>query len=147
MTGRVLLNLDSENEREVIVGSAGGSRVFIRIPIEWHQTPAAASAVEVRVRGLQGGHSGQQIDDNLMNALKALAYTLAFAADRLGADAALELRVADLTGGRADNAIPREARAVLLVGEKGRVGVGRTPRPSVQRRVRSWRAGADDEAV
>jgi dipeptidase D len=145
VTGRVLLNLDSEDEREVIVGSAGGSRVFIRIPIEWQETRARGTVVELRVHGLQGGHSGQQIDDNLMNAIKALAYTLAFATDRVGADAAVELRVADLRGGRADNAIPREARAVLVVGKKGRAAL-EDAAADVQRRVRNWRAGADDEA-
>ena len=38
----------------------------------------------LRVSGLQGGHSGQQIDDNLINAIKALGYVLALTADELG---------------------------------------------------------------
>ena len=100
----------------------------------------------LRVSGLKGGHSGQQIDDNLMNAIKALGYVLALAADELGADAASHLRIADLSGGRADNAIPREARAVLLLDEQGRTTLERVS-AEVQERVRGWRTGADDDAV
>ena len=39
VTGRILLNLDSEQEHEVIIGSAGGSRVFLRIPADWEPAP------------------------------------------------------------------------------------------------------------
>ena len=68
----------------MIIGSAGGSRVFVRIPTDWEAAPADSEHVVLRVSGLQGGHSGQQIDDNLMNALKALGYVLALTADELG---------------------------------------------------------------
>ena len=61
-------------------------------------------------------------------------------------DAATHLRIADLSGGRADNAIPREARAVLLLDEQGRTTLERVA-AEVQERVRAWRAGADDDAV
>jgi dipeptidase D len=145
ISGRVLLNLDAEDENEVIIGSAGGSRVFVRVPAEWQDGPEGV-AVELRVRGLEGGHSGQQIDDNLMNALKALGYALAFAGDLLGPDAFSRLAVADLHGGRADNAIPREAGAVLVVGPEERAALERVA-ADVQRRIRAWRSGADDEAV
>jgi dipeptidase D len=145
VTGRVLLNLDSEQEHEVTIGSAGGSRVFVRIPAGWDTAFVEGEPAELRVSGLQGGHSGQQIDDNLMNALKVLGYVLAVTADELGEDAAAHLRVADLSGGRADNAIPREARAVLLLDDRGRATLERVA-ADVQQRVRTWRAGADDEA-
>ena len=127
VTGRVLLNLDSEQEREVIIGSAGGSRVFVRIPTEWEAAPVESEHTVLRVLGLKGGHSGQQIDDNLMNAIKALGYVLALTADELGVGGATPLRIADLSGGRADNAIPREARAVLLLDERGRTTLERSP--------------------
>ena len=110
VTGKVLLNLDAEAEHQIVIGSAGGSRVLLHVPADWQPAPAGGTVVELRVHGLQGGHSGHQIGDNVMNALKALAYTLAGAAAALGPQAAGELRVADLRGGRADNAIPREAR-------------------------------------
>jgi dipeptidase D len=147
VTGRVLLNLDSEQEHEVIIGSAGGSRVFVRIPTDWEVAPAESEHAVLSVSGLRGGgHSGQQIDDNLMNALKAMGYVLALTADELAAEAAPDLRIVDLSGGRADNAIPREARAVLLLDEVGRSRLERVA-ADVQERVRAWRSGADDDAV
>jgi dipeptidase D len=146
VTGRILLNLDSEQEHEVIIGSAGGSRVFVRIPTDWESAPVEGEPAELRVSGLKGGHSGQQIDENLMNALKALGYVLALTADELAPDSASRLRVAGLSGGRADNAIPREARAVLLVDNQARTALERVA-ADVQELVRAWRAGADDEAV
>ena len=146
VTGRVLLNLDSEREHEVIIGSAGGSRVFVRIPTEWEAAPVGSEPTVVRVSGLKGGHSGQQINDNLMNAIKALGYVLALAADELGVGGATHLRIAGLSGGRADNAIPREARAVLLVDEQGRTTLERVA-AEVLEWVHAWRAGADDDAV
>lgn len=146
VTGRILLNLDSEQEQEVIIGSAGGSRVSVRIPTDWDPAPVEGTPAELRVSGLDGGHSGQQIDDNLVNALKALGYVLALTADDLGPDFGAHLRVADLSGGRADNAIPREARAVVLLDDQGRTALERVA-ADVQERVRAWRAGMDDEAI
>jgi dipeptidase D len=146
VTGRTLLNLDSEQEQEVIIGSAGGSRVFVRLPMLWETAQVERDHAVLAVRGLQGGHSGQQIDDNLVNALKALGYVLVLTVDELGPDAGTHLRVADLSGGKADNAIPREARAVLLLDEKGRTTLERVA-AEVQARVRAWRSGADDDAV
>ena len=146
VTGRILLNLDSEQEHEVIIGSAGGSRVFVRVPTDWQPAPAGYAAVLVRVGGLKGGHSGQEIDDNLMNAIKALGYVLALTADELGPSAMTCLRIADISGGRADNAIPRESQAALLVDERGRTTLVRVA-AEVQHRVRQWRQGADDDAV
>ena len=98
VTGRVLLNLDSEQEHEVIIGSAGGSRVFVRIPTEWETAPVESEHTVLRVSGLNGGHSGQQINDNLMNAIKALGYVLALAADELGVGGTTHLQIADLSG-------------------------------------------------
>ena len=146
VTGRTLLNLDSEQEHEVIIGSAGGSRVFVRVGTGWEAAPVDTGHAVLRVRGLQGGHSGQQIDDNLTNALKALGYVLALTTEQLAVDSATHLRIADLSGGKADNAIPREAEAVLLLDELGRMTLERVA-AEVQERVRAWRAGADNDAV
>jgi dipeptidase D len=146
VTGRMLLNLDSEQEHEVIIGSAGGSRVFVRIPCDFESAASDGDHVVLRVSGLQGGHSGQQIDQNLMNAIKALGYVLVRTASELGPDAATHLRIAELSGGRADNAIPREAQAVLVVDERGRARLEHLA-ADVQQRVRGWREGADDGAL
>jgi dipeptidase D len=146
VSGRILLNLDSEQEHEVIIGSAGGSRVVVRIPTDWERAPVEHHQAALHVSGLKGGHSGQQIHENLMNALKVLGNVLALTADELAPDAATHVRIADLSGGRADNAIPREARAALLVDEQGRTTLERVA-AHVQQQVRGWRDGGDDDAV
>jgi dipeptidase D len=145
VSGRLLLNLDSEDEDEVIVGSAGGSRVFIRTRTHGRPAPSSGRCVELRISGLEGGHSGQEIDENLMNAIKALGYTLSLAIDMAGDDASEQIHVADLRGGRADNAIPREARALLVVGSEGQAAVVAAA-ADTQRRIRAWRTGRDDSA-
>ena len=145
VTGRTLLNLDSEQEHEVIIGSAGGSRVFVRIATDWETAPDDSRHAVLRVRSLQGGHSGQQIDDNLTNALKALGYVLALTTEEL----ARTLR--PTSGSPTSLAATRTTRSRVK------------PRPccsstspaddpervaaEVQERVRSWRTGADDDAV
>ena len=88
VTGRTLLNLDSEQEHEVIIGSAGGSRAFVHVGTDSEAAPVDTGHAVLRVRGLQGGHSGQQIDDNLTNAVKALGYVLALATEQLAVDTA-----------------------------------------------------------
>jgi hypothetical protein len=70
---------------------------------------------------------------------------LALSADELAVDAAAHLRVAGLSGGRANNAIPRDARAVLLLDKRGRTTLDRVA-ADVQEGVRARRASTDDEA-
>jgi dipeptidase D len=118
----------------------------VRIPTEWEPVPQDGHPLELRVSGLKGGHSGQEIDDNLMNALKALGNVLALTAEELAENAPEHLCIVDLSGGRADNAIPREARAVLFVDDDGR-GALEHIAAEVQERVRGWRDGADDDAL
>jgi dipeptidase D len=120
--------------------------VFVRVPTDWERAPVELHHAVLRVSGLKGGHSGQQIDDNLMNALKALGYVLALTAKELAPDASTHLRIADLSGGRADNAIPREAQAALLVDDRGRTTL-ESVAAEVQQRVRGWRDGGDVDAV
>ena len=67
VTGRLLLNLDSEQEHEVIIGSAGGSRVFVRIPTEWEAAPARERGNGAPRERSQGGSLGpadrRQLDE------------------------------------------------------------------------------------
>lgn len=108
LTGRRLLNLDSEEEGVLYVGCAGGGDSVLTLPIERAPAPADHVALVVEVGGLRGGHSGMDIVLQRGNALVILARLLRAAAD--GAP-----RVASLSGGGARNAIPRDAAAVVLV--------------------------------
>jgi dipeptidase D len=105
--GRLLLNLDSEEDDALYIGCVGGASGLLT----WEGRTAAASpgeqAVEVRVHGLRGGHSGLEIHQPRGNAIQLLARLLA----RL--PVGLQ-RVAEISGGSRINAIPSEARAVVL---------------------------------
>jgi dipeptidase D len=113
LSGRILLNLDSEEDGTIFVGCAGGEDTLIDLPVSWTEAPAG-EAFRLEVSGLKGGHSGLNIVENRGNALKLLARIL---------DAAIESGVAfdlaSVAGGSKHNAIPREAEAVLVGGREG----------------------------
>ncbi len=105
--GRRLLNIDSEDEGILTVSCAGGATSEIRLPI----CPEAAEGVgyTLRVCGLQGGHSGTEINAGRLNAnvmLARLLDSLCFAAP---------LCLISIQGGGKDNAIARSAEAAVLV--------------------------------
>ena len=110
--GRVLLNLDSEDEGVLTVGCAGGQSTQIRMAPAQGAVPREHVALRVTVGGLSGGHSGVDIHDQRANAIQALARALQ-ALGGLG-----DLRLAAADGGTAHNAIPRDAEALVwLPGE------------------------------
>ncbi|MBN2107782.1 MAG: beta-Ala-His dipeptidase [Deltaproteobacteria bacterium] len=106
LSGRILLNLDSEKTGAVCIGCAGGGRVTVRLPISCEPVPAAHAAIAVRISGLRGGHSGLNIHENRGNAIKLLAALL-------NTVRSMDISLCSLTGGDKHNAIPREAAAVL----------------------------------
>ncbi|HEX6203003.1 MAG TPA: aminoacyl-histidine dipeptidase [Thermoanaerobaculia bacterium] len=112
LSGRRLLNLDTEEEGSVYVGCAGGADTHYRLPLAKAAAPAGARALAVRVSGLKGGHSGVDIHLQRGNAVSLLARVL-WAAHGEGDG----LRLATLSGGSAHNAIPREAAATVVVAE------------------------------
>lgn len=110
-TGKTLLNLDSEDEGEMFIGCAGGIDTVIRIPYEKIVTPAHKFAIKITVKGLQGGHSGDDINKGRGNAIKILNRFLWEINDKYG------ILVGKLEGGNLRNAIAREASATLVFDE------------------------------
>lgn len=108
LTGRRLINLDSEEENTVTVGCAGGASSTLRLPLQ-SEPAGSGAALAVRLHGLRGGHSGIDIHLQRGNALKLLVRMLHAAHLRS------PFRIADLAGGNMHNAIPREASAVITV--------------------------------
>ncbi len=106
LESRTLINLDSEDEGVLTVGCAGGADSLATWKLEADPAPKGAAALEVRVTGMKGGHSGVEIHTQRGNALKLMARLLREWAD-LGA------RVARFEGGSKRNAIPAEAVAVV----------------------------------
>ena len=118
LTGRRLLNLDSEEEGSVYVGCAGGVNVRLELPLE--TAPAGGgseAALSVGVSGFKGGHSGVDIPLQRGNALQLLGRAL------LGARERKPFRLGFFGGGSAHNAIPREAKALLVCAERDREAI------------------------
>jgi dipeptidase D len=111
LEGRILLNLDSEEEGELYVGCAGGRDTSGTWKVSFVPSPAQATAALLKVTGLRGGHSGLEIDKGRGNALKIINRVVLRLAD-LGA------RLSRIEGGNKRNAIPREAEAKLFVPRK-----------------------------
>ncbi len=109
VSGRILLNIDSEEEETLFIGCAGGQNTELHKIIDWQNAPQGHEAYVVKVTGLRGGHSGLNIHEGYGNAIKLLARFLYHLQEK--ADFAL----AHIDGGSAHNAIPREAEALITV--------------------------------
>jgi len=109
---RILINLDSEGEGELTAGCSGGGRIHYYVPII-RQAPAFKRAYKITVKGLKGGHSGVDIHLERGNSNVILARILNQIIDFS------ELQ--SINGGAKDNAIPREACAVILCRDVDRV--------------------------
>ena len=109
LSGKRLLNLDSEDEGIFTTGCAGGVRVVAKLPLEREKEGFCGSLYEIRLSGGLGGHSGQMIHKGRGNANRLLGRVL----NRLvrECDAALE----EIGGGTACNAIPGEAVMKLVI--------------------------------
>ncbi len=104
-----MINLDHADERELIVGSCGGTGVRFTMPLERAaDVPDGSKAFLIRLSGLKGGHSGEDIHRGRGNAISLLLRVLETP----------ELRVVSITGGTNRLAIPREAEAVVLALDK-----------------------------
>jgi len=116
LSGEVLLNLDSETEGVFTIGCAGGMDINLVFPIRRGAVSDAYSVRKLLIGGLEGGHSGTEI-----NIGKANANVLLVRAIREFNLAVPELRIGELNGGSTHNAIPREATATLAL-PKSRLG-------------------------
>ncbi len=107
--GRVLLNLDSEEDGVICVGCAGGLDGNVQFHYIEELVPKYADAFQLEIKGLVGGHSGVDIHKERGNAIKILNRFLWYASKSFG------LRLSLIEGGSLRNAIPREARAVFTI--------------------------------
>lgn len=111
LTGRRLINLDSEDAGTLCVGCAGGADSRLTLPIDTGESPDGVTAVEIRLHGLKGGHSGVDIHLQRGNAIQLLARAL------FAASADTPFQLASIEGGNMHNAIPREAVATVVTRE------------------------------
>ncbi|WP_312423469.1 aminoacyl-histidine dipeptidase [Anaerospora hongkongensis] len=118
--GRILINIDSEEEGTLLVSCAGGVTARTSIPAVWETADTTLIPYAIKVRGLKGGHSGMEIDKERGNANKLMGRIL------LSVLAKTDFRLASLHGGAKHNAIPREADAVIVVREQDKAVVEQT---------------------
>ena len=110
LKSKYFLNLDGEEKGTLCIGCAGGVVTKARRRVQM-QAPVAATAWRIKVCGLRGGHSGVDIHLGRGNAIRILGAVLQAVIGELTA------KLADLKGGSAQNAIPREAFAVIVLNQ------------------------------
>ncbi|MBO5135714.1 MAG: aminoacyl-histidine dipeptidase [Bacteroidaceae bacterium] len=109
MTGDFLINLDSEDEGEIFVSCAGGARTVAEFSFQEEGVTPNSYIFRVTVKGLSGGHSGDDINKKRANANKLL---VRFLCDQMEKR---DLQVIDIQSGGLHNAIPREGYAICAV--------------------------------
>ena len=117
MSGDILINLDSEDEGELFIGCAGGANTTAEFAYQPVPAPQDYFYFSVAVKGLTGGHSGDDINKGRANANKLLVRFLTQLA------AKYPMYLCEIDGGNLHNAIPREARALCAVPMKDKESV------------------------
>lgn len=111
LNGEILLNLDTEEDDEIDIGCAGGLDVTAVRNYTEEETPEGSVGYTITVKGLNGGHSGMDIDKGLGNANKIMNRLLFDGFENFG------LQIAEINGGSLRNAIPRESVAKVIIAE------------------------------
>jgi dipeptidase D len=114
LKSEILLNLDSEDDGQVFIGCAGGKDTNGKMFFTKELVPDYTVPYKIVVKGLKGGHSGDDINKGLGNANKILNRILHLATTTYG------IRLHNFNGGNLRNAIAREAEAVVLVNQAGK---------------------------
>jgi dipeptidase D len=109
LKGKILLNLDSEDEGQLFIGCAGGKDTSIEMPYKKEAVPQDYKSFKIAVSGLKGGHSGDEIQKGLGNANKILNRLLWMTAEQI------DVKLSHFDGGNLRNAIAREAFAIICI--------------------------------
>ncbi len=107
--GRILLNIDSEEEGALYIGCAGGLNTMLSKTIDWQDLPANHQTLRIKIGGLRGGHSGLNIHEGLGNAIILMGRLLYKLLEQT------DVKIAAIDAGSKHNAIPREAVATVTV--------------------------------
>jgi dipeptidase D len=129
LQGKTLINLDTEEWGHFYLGCAGGIDVEVRHECQQEDLPEGYALVRLEVAGLRGGHSGIDIHLGRGNAIKLLAEALRDLSEHT------DVRLIEMKGGTARNAIPREAFAMCALPETSAASIDQW----VQHRHETWR--------
>lgn len=109
MKGDMLINLDSEDEGQIFISCAGGKTTSARFTFTREAAPESHFFMQASIKGLKGGHSGDDINKKRANAIKVLARFLYKEQEKM------DLRLAQFNSGKLHNAIPRDGVIVFAV--------------------------------
>ncbi len=109
MKGDMLINLDSEDEGQIFISCAGGKTTSAKFTFAREQAPKGYFFLQASIKGLKGGHSGDDINKKRANAIKILARFLYKEQEKM------DLRLASFNSGKLHNAIPRDGVIVFAV--------------------------------
>jgi dipeptidase D len=112
INGRILINIDSEEEGKLLVSCSGGVRAQVSLPIIWEEACSKMVPVALRIRGLKGGHSGMEINKGRGNANKIMGRFL------MDLTSVVDFNISSINGGSKMNAIPREMDVTILVNKE-----------------------------
>lgn len=112
LTGKILINMDSEEEGEFLVSCAGGGRTHLVLKPNWINEEKKAPVYSIQIRKLRGGHSGQEIDKERGNANKMMGRILT------GIQEQIPFNLISINGGAKDNVISRETDAIIQIEEE-----------------------------
>ena len=112
VNGRILLNIDSEEEGALYIGCAGGQHTILKKTIQWINPHDDYKSFLLRISGLRGGHSGLNIHEGYGNAIKLLARFL------YSLTGEFHFHITNINGGSKHNAIPREAEVIIDIPAK-----------------------------
>ncbi len=110
LTGKILMNMDSENEGVFLIGCAGAATVACCLPV--HKENVSGQMFEWHIDGLMGGHSGMEINKERANANKVFGRFLAYCMEKT------DFAIVSANGGEKENAIAKQCDAVLVVPEE-----------------------------
>ena len=109
--GKYIINLDSEEEGTITVSCAGGVTALATISKEYKEIDYSKIAYKLDIKGLQGGHSGMEIDKQRANSNILMGRVLSYISNT----ANIPFDLVSIHGGVKNNAIPREAEAIILI--------------------------------
>ena len=109
MKGDMLINLDSEDEGQIFISCAGGKTTSAKFTFTREQAPEGYFFLKASIKGLKGGHSGDDINKKRANAIKILNRFLYKEQEKM------DLRLASFNSGKLHNAIPRDGVIVFAV--------------------------------
>ena len=111
--GKILLNVDSEDEGYFTVGCAGGINTYLSLPLHFSEADPGLKHFKLKAGGMKGGHSGIDINAEKANAIRILGRTL------LNVKKEIDINLTDIKGGSAHNAIPRDAEVSFFMSPDG----------------------------